>query len=143
MRARRPDAGGSGIRSEINVTPLVDVCLVLLIIFMVVTPMLQEGADVPLPETATPAPMPESTDQLDVVVRRDGSLLVENDWIPDDRLTGALDGIRRRDPARQVVLRADRELPYRRVREILVALEEAGFHDVGLVTRKHEVRTGP
>ena len=71
--------------SDINVTPLVDVCLVLLIIFMVVTPMLQTGVPVQLPETGNPEKYPESAKQLKVTITEDGKIFMsKDDWVPID-----------------------------------------------------------
>src|SRR5919112_6873081 len=75
-----------GVRSDINVTPLVDVCLVLLIIFMVVTPMLQNGVDVTLPETVNPDKMPENQKQLTVAIKADGNVFVGQNWVTAENL---------------------------------------------------------
>jgi biopolymer transport protein ExbD len=82
-------AGGGSpeeVKSEINVTPLVDVCLVLLIIFMVVTPMLQQGVDVLLPEGAHAEKKPGKQEDLIISVKSDGSVFVGQNWIPDKNL---------------------------------------------------------
>jgi biopolymer transport protein TolR len=128
------------VRSQINVTPLVDVCLVLLIIFMVVTPMLQKGVDVILPETRKPEKMPENSKQLDVSVKQDGSVFVGQNWVPDDQLAGTLKIVHDQTPDKSVVLKGDRRLKYKKVREIMKLINEAGFSRVGLVTEK--VKTG-
>jgi biopolymer transport protein TolR len=128
------------VKSTINVTPLVDVCLVLLIIFMVVTPMLQKGVDVALPETHQPEKMPENSKQLDVSIKQDGSVFVGPNWVPNDQLAGALKGVHDQTPDKSVVLKGDRRLKYKRVREIMRFINEAGFSRVGLVTEK--IKTG-
>jgi biopolymer transport protein TolR len=128
------------VRSQINVTPLVDVCLVLLIIFMVVTPMLQKGVDVALPETRKPEKMPENSKQLDVSVKQDGSVFVGQNWVPDDQLAGTLKTVHDQTPDKSVVLKGDRRLKYKKVREVMKLINEAGFSRVGLVTEK--VKTG-
>ena len=128
------------VKSTINVTPLVDVCLVLLIIFMVVTPLLQKGVDVALPETKVPEKMPENSKQLDVSVKQDGSVFVGQNWVPDDQLAGALKTIHDQTPDKSVVLKGDRRLKYKKVREVMKRINEAGFSRVGLVTEK--VKTG-
>ena len=124
------------VKSTINVTPLVDVCLVLLIIFMVVTPMLQKGVDVALPETKVPEKMPENSKQLDVSVKQDGSVFVGQNWVPDDQLAGALKTIHDQTPDKSVVLKGDRRLKYKKVRDVMKLINEAGFSRVGLVVEK-------
>jgi biopolymer transport protein TolR len=124
------------VRSAINVTPLVDVCLVLLIIFMVVTPMLQKGIDVALPETRQPDKMPEGSKQLTVSIKIDGSVFVNQNWVPDDRLAASLKEVHDQTPDKSVVVKGDRRLKYKRVREVMQLLNEAGFSRVGLVMDK-------
>ena len=128
------------VKSQINVTPLVDVCLVLLIIFMVVTPMLQKGVDVALPETKVPEKMPENSKQLTISIKQDGSVYVSQNWVPDDQVAGALKTIHDQTPDKQVVLKGDRRLKYKKVREVMKLINEAGFSRVGLVVDK--VKTG-
>jgi biopolymer transport protein TolR len=128
----------SSIRSEINVTPLVDVCLVLLIIFMVVTPLLTPDPGVRLPETRAPQPLPEDAGQLAVSIRADGGVRLGGGHIADARLAAELGAIHRRCPDREVVVKADRSLPYHRVREVMRMLNEAGFTRVGLVTERSD-----
>jgi biopolymer transport protein ExbD len=124
------------IRSDINVTPLVDVCLVLLIIFMVVTPMLQEGVAVALPETTNPAKMPEGENQLDVAVKADGSVFLNARFVPTSAVVAELADIYRSSPNKSVVVKADGNLKYKQVRDVMRLINEAGFRGVGLVARK-------
>jgi biopolymer transport protein ExbD len=135
-------SGESSVRSDINVTPLVDVCLVLLIIFMVVTPMLQQGVDVQLPETADPAKMPEGTKQLDVALKQDGTVFLGEKWVPQEGLAAALRDVYAQSPDKDVVIKADGRLPYREVRQLMRAVQKAGFANVGLETRKREAAPG-
>ena len=123
----------SDVKSDINVTPLVDVCLVLLIIFMVVTPMLQKGVDVQLPETAKPEKMPEGAKQLTVAVKIDGTVFVDKNWIPDDRLAKAFKDIHAQSPEKDIVIKADKRLKYKKIRDVMRVINEAGFGGVGLV----------
>jgi TolR protein len=142
-RAKGADIfGGADVRSDINVTPLVDVCLVLLIIFMVVTPMLQKGVDVALPETVNPTKMPENSKQLTVSIKADGNVFVGQNWIPNENLEAHLADIIDKQPDKQVVVKGDRRLKYKEVRKVMQILNEAGFSRVGLVTDKQQTGDG-
>jgi biopolymer transport protein TolR len=125
-----------GMQSDINVTPLVDVCLVLLIIFMVVTPMLQKGVDVALPETSDPEKMPDTDRDLVVSVKQDGNVYVKDKWISDENLPTILKDQFDNNPDRNVVVKGDRRLKYKRVRQVMRLVNEAGFTRVGLVTER-------
>jgi biopolymer transport protein TolR len=126
----------SEVRSEINVTPLVDVCLVLLIIFMVVTPMLQKGVNVALPETGTPEKMPENQKQLAVSIKSDSSVYVNQVYVLDKDLANKFRQVHDDNPDREVVVKGDKRLAYKDVRRIMKVINEAGFTRVGLVTEK-------
>ena len=128
-----PDASRGSIRSEINVTPLVDVCLVLLIIFMVVAPILQAGVKVDLPKTSK-APPVGKPDQLSVSVTADGTVYVRSSPVADSDLPGLLARIHTAEPDREVIVRGDRRLQYETMCEVLAAVSRAGFTRVGLVT---------
>ena len=130
------EATGS-VQSDINVTPLVDVCLVLLIIFMVVTPLLQSGVPVQLPETTNPEKYPEGQKQVKVTIESDGKMFIGQDWVPTKaELIRRMDDMLKVDPQKEVVVKADRRLKYKDVREVMKALNEAGFTKVGLITTK-------
>ena len=124
--------GSGAIRSEINVTPLVDVVLVLLIIFMVVTPMLHRGVPIELPVTAHHDKKQDTGEQLIVSVRSDGT------YIEADRLEGEQLSSRLRQElktaARPVHIRADRSLTYGEVRKVLDTIHAAGATSVSLAT---------
>jgi biopolymer transport protein ExbD len=126
----------SAVKSDINVTPLVDVCLVLLIIFMVVTPLLQAGRPVQLPETSKPEKMPEGAKQLSVAIEHDGSIFLGDKWIPEDQLMATFQDIHERTPDKNVVIKADRRIKYAEVRKVRMVLNQAGFPGVGLETHK-------
>ena len=134
----KPTAIGSGdVKSDINVTPLVDVCLVLLIIFMVVTPLLQSGVPVLLPETSNPDKYPEGQNQVKVAIQEDGKMFIGQDWIPTRaELIRRMDDMLKANPQKEVVIKADRRLKYKDVREVMKALNDAGFSKVGLITTK-------
>ncbi len=129
----------SRIRSEINVTPLVDVCLVLLIIFMVVTPMLGKDESVVIPETPGPLPMPEKPEQMVVSVRVGGAIYFKDRQVSEGELLQVLRGLRDAGVDQPVMVRGDRELPYRNVRAVLRIIQEAGFARAGLITQRQEV----
>ncbi len=126
------------VRGDINVTPLVDVCLVLLIIFMVVTPLLQQGVAVDLPTTDLPEKMPEGARQLTITVKGDGTVFVGDTWIPEETLAATLNDIHSRTPEKQIVLKGHKALKYRQIREVMKKLNDAGFNNVGLVTLKRQ-----
>ena len=126
----------SAVKADINVTPLVDVCLVLLIIFMVVTPLLTQGHAVALPETDQPEKMPQGAKQLNVAIEQDGSVFVEDKWVPADQLTQRFKDIHEQTPDKEVVIKADRRIKYAEVRKLLKAINAAGFPGAGLETHK-------
>ena len=128
----------NAVRSDINVTPLVDVCLVLLIIFMVVVPMLATGIEVELPETAKPQQMPEGSRQLNVSIKADGSIFVDANWVPRERVAGVLAELHAQGPDENVVIKGDRRLKYREVRAVMQMVNEAGFRGVGLVAERNQ-----
>ncbi len=125
--------------SQINVTPLVDVMLVLLIIFMVTSPMLTQGVDVDLPQTAS-TPVKPAKSPLTVTVDRAGRILLEDHRVALERLGPKVDAIfrSRGDRRREVLLRADRRVPYGVVAQVMAALQEAGIDHLGMVTRPLE-----
>ncbi|MGE5276037.1 MAG: ExbD/TolR family protein [Acidobacteriota bacterium] len=136
--------GGGGrdkLQSDINVTPLVDVCLVLLIIFMVVTPMLQKGIDVQLPVTDNPDKKPENANQTLISVRWAtppvyylGSTALSK---PD--FQKQLDELYQRKPSAELVIKADQRLKYGDVKEVMKMTKDAGFQNVGLIAEKKVV----
>jgi biopolymer transport protein ExbD len=132
--ALNPQSQHGAVRSEINVTPLVDVCLVLLIIFMVVTPLIQAGVKVDLPKTAKSRPMPGQEEQLSVTIREDGSVWVSGRETSEGDLPGTLAALHQAQPDRPVIVRGDRRLQYDKVTEVLATLSDVGFTRIGLVT---------
>jgi len=126
------------VRSDINVTPLVDVCLVLLIIFMVVTPLLQKGVNVTLPSTVDPEKMPENEKQLEVSIKSDGNVFIGQNWVTNDNLPSTLKEVYETNPERQVVVKGDKNLTYKDVRKVMRLINEAGFSSVAPTTEKRD-----
>jgi biopolymer transport protein ExbD len=130
------DVGGAkgGVKSDINVTPLVDVMLVLLIIVMLVVPMLQQGVVVDLPDAANTADKPETQDQTVVAISADRRVFLNSIPIrPDDlgqRVTDALEG----KTEKIVIIRADEDVEYGTVMAAMDSLRAAGIEDMGLIT---------
>lgn len=120
--------------SEINVTPFVDVMLVLLIIFMVAAPLLTVGVPVQLPETAA-APLPvEDEAPLTVTLAPDGQVLIQTTEVEPDTLIPRLRAIAAERSDDQIYLQADGNIAYARVMEVMGALNAGGFRSIGLVT---------
>lgn len=119
--------------SEINVTPFVDVMLVLLIIFMVTAPMMVQGVDVNLPRAAA-APLEEKIEHLVISVRQDGQVYLNEQAVGVDYLTRKLELILIDMGARDVYLRADKDVPYGRVVDIMARIKKAGVTTLGMVT---------
>jgi TolR protein len=124
---------GGGAISDINVTPLVDVMLVLLIIFMVTAPILQQGVPIDLPKVAA-APLAGEEEQLVVNITRDGSTYLNDTRHTLPELTRKLRSIATARPERQVYVRADQAVPYGDVMRAMAAVRDAGLVRVGLVT---------
>jgi biopolymer transport protein TolR len=126
--------GGSskGVKSEINVTPLVDVCLVLLIIFMVVTPMLQRGKDVKLPQAHKIDEQNKEGDPIILSVTKDKRVFVESDQYDDDGLSSRIANELRAAPGRKLLLKGDQSLTYGDVRRVLELTRKAGARSISL-----------
>jgi biopolymer transport protein ExbD len=127
-------ARASALHADINVTPLVDVCLVLLIIFMVVTPMLVTGVHVNLPVARTGGSVGDVNRQLPITVKEDGTLYFDASVIRPEQLANELEQRHAAHPDRPVVVRGDQHVQYGDVVAVLDACRKAGFADVGLVT---------
>ena len=136
--------GSSGLQSEINVTPMVDIMLVLLIIFMVVTPMLQKGAPVELAKTKNPIPMTEADkeDSVLIAIARDGKFYLNQDRVnPDELATKVTDLISDRLD-KTIFVKGDFRAKYGDIVKVVDNLRSAGVDKVGLLTEKvdEEVR---
>jgi biopolymer transport protein TolR len=125
----------SALTSDINVTPLVDVCLVLLIIFMVVTPLLQKGVPVNLPVTEDPDKTPDTEKQLQISVKADGSVYLGPNVVRKEQVESQLKEIFERTPDREIAVKGDRSVKYGDVLDVLKACREVGFNDVGLIAQ--------
>ena len=132
----------AALNSDINVTPLVDVCLVLLIIFMVVTPMLQKGVPVNLPVTDEPEATPDTEKQLQISVKADNSVYIGPNVVRREQVQSALQEIHDRTPDREVAVKGDRQTKYGEVLDVLKACREVGFNDVGLITQPKKTGEG-
>ena len=120
--------------SEINVTPFVDVMLVLLIIFMVAAPLLTVGVPVELPETSAEALPPEGEEPLTITLTADGRVVLQTTETPPGELVGKLQAIAAERVSDRIFLRADGSIPYERVAQLMGTLNEAGFRSISLVT---------
>jgi biopolymer transport protein ExbD len=121
--------------SDINVTPLVDVCLVLLIIFMVVTPMLQKGVPVNIPVTEDPEKTPDTDKQLQISVKADGSVYLGSTVVRKEQVQSELETIHQRTPDREIAVKGDKQVKYGAVLDVLKACREVGFNNVGLIAQ--------
>ena len=130
-----PTIDDGGFRAEINVTPLVDVVLVLLVIFMVVTPLIKQEQPVDLPITKA-SKAAADTRQLTLTIATDESLTLDDATIARDRLGERLDAIFAGRDDRTVFLAADKSLPYATVVDVIDACRAAGVSAIGLVTQK-------
>ena len=118
--------------SEINVTPLVDVMLVLLVVFMVTAPLLTVGVPVELPQTQAP-PINEPKEPTVITVQRDGELYIQETKVPTDSLVSRLQAITGNNADAVLYVRGDKEINYGRVLEVMSLVTAAGFHKVSLV----------
>jgi biopolymer transport protein TolR len=137
------DVGGAkgGIKSDINVTPLVDVMLVLLIIMMIVAPLLQKGAPVRLPTASNSADKPETQDQTVVAVTASGEYYVNGVPIPESELRRRVEEIIEDKTEKIVLIKADEDAQYGKVMEAMDELRAAGIEDMGLITERR-IRPG-
>lgn len=131
---RRRGRGRSRPMAEINVTPFVDVMLVLLIIFMVAAPLMVVGVPVELPKTAANALSAEQEEPLTVTVTADGKVMIQTTEIARDELIARLRAIAAEREGSRIFLRADGAVPYAEVMQIMGALNRGGFANIGLVT---------
>ena len=144
MSAGGPAAGGSrrrrrrharGVMSEINVTPMVDVMLVLLIIFMVAAPLLTVGVPIDLPETAA-KPMEGQTNPINIAVDAAGKIFIQNSEISYDELVPKLMAVAKNGVEERIYVRGDKTADYGTVMRVMSRISAAGFKKIGLITQE-------
>ncbi len=139
MEVGRPSSGRRSNMSQINVTPLVDVMLVLLIIFMVTAPMLDQGVEVDLPQVAEAPGLPQQQEPLVITLDRSGTVMIGKATVEDlNKLGPVIDQALKGKPDREVFLEADQNVPYGRVVQVMAAVKKAGVESLGMVTRLPE-----
>ena len=126
------ETGRPRFMADINVVPLVDVVLVLLVIFMVTAPMLYRGLDINLPQTATNTIKPEQ--RVVLTVERDRQIYLDKEHVPLVQLGPRLQTLRLSNPSVSVFLRADRDVPYGTVVQVMDSIKKAGIDKLGMVT---------
>lgn len=126
------DVGSKSVKSDINVTPLVDVVLVLLIIFMVITPMLQRGKPVVLPDAKVVSELKSGGDPIILSVTRDGKSYIEKDEVKKDDIATALEAAMQRQPGVPIMFKGDRDVDYKVVRGIILEVTKTRVMGVSL-----------
>jgi biopolymer transport protein TolR len=136
---------GANVSSDINVTPMVDVMLVLLIVFMVITPMLQHGVSVDLAPVNNPEPMQDADkeDALLVAVMRDGKVYFGNDQVQPDQLTQKIKDKLANKSDKRVYLKADARAKFGSVVDVVDNVRAAGVDDLGLLTEQKKTPGAP
>jgi len=136
---------GAKVNSDINVTPMVDVMLVLLIIFMVITPMLQHGVSVELAKVNNPEQMPDADkeDALLVAVMRDGTVYFGSDKLPVDQLTGKVKDRLANRVDKRVYVKADARAKFGAVVQVVDNVRSAGVDELGLLTDQKKLSNTP
>jgi len=119
--------------AEINVTPFVDVMLVLLIVFMVTAPLLTVGVPVDLPKTRAPA-LGQDREPLSITIKRDGTIFLQKEPIPESQLVDRLTAVAANGYNQRIFVRGDTQASYGKVMEVMGLLAAAGFTHIGLVT---------
>jgi len=134
--------GGGGVKSDINVTPLVDVMLVLLIIMMIVAPLLNQGVSLQLPQAQNSTEMPETQGQTVLAITADGSYWVDSIQVPLNGLARRMDEVLATKTEQLVIIKADDEAQYGDVMEALDELRTLGIEDIGLIAERREPAAG-
>ncbi|MCX7816714.1 MAG: protein TolR [Syntrophales bacterium] len=139
MKRLRNNSTSHRLMSEINVTPLVDVVLVLLIIFMVTAPMLQMGIDVNLPRVQSRS-IDVTEEKLVLTINSNREIFINKNYIPYNELRAKMETILSHRLDREVYLRADKTVPYGYVVEVMGELKKAGVDRLGMITEPPETR---
>jgi biopolymer transport protein TolR len=134
---RRRGRRSGGVISEINVTPLVDVMLVLLIIFMVAAPMLTVGVPIDLPETQAKA-MNSDTQPITVSVDQEGKIFLQETEIPLEEIVAKLQAISKTGYEERIYVRGDKTADYGTVMKVMARISSAGYRNLGLVTLQEQ-----
>ena len=127
---------GGGVKSDINVTPLVDVMLVLLIIMMIVAPMLQKGVDVRLPVAANSADKPETQEQTVLAIKADKTLWVNGVQVQAAMLRTRVEEALETKKEKIILIKADEDVEYSAVMNAMDDLRQGGIEDMGLITER-------
>jgi len=132
------DVGGAkgGLKADINVTPLVDVMLVLLIIMMIIAPLLQQGVVLTLPAAVNAVDKPDTQDQTVVAIDSNSRLWVNSLEVPEADVIPRLQSILEDKTDRTVYLKGDKDAPYSAIMKMMDALRKAGIEQVGLITER-------
>ncbi|MSO73669.1 MAG: protein TolR [Alphaproteobacteria bacterium] len=130
---RRRGRGKRAPMSQINVTPFVDVMLVLLVIFMITAPLLTAGVEVNLPEAGA-KPLKGSDEPLSVAIDKAGKLYIQESEVVLEELGPKLQAITERKPDARIFVRGDRDIAYGQIMAVMSAINQAGFNNVALVT---------
>ena len=138
------DLGGAkgGVKSDINVTPLVDVMLVLLIIMMLVAPMLQQGVSVKLPTAENTIDKPEQQGQTVLAISKDKTIYLNAKPVQDNDLTRRISELLENKTDKIVLIKADEEVEYSAVMNAMDQLRQAGIEDIGLITERKRAPGG-
>ena len=134
--------GGTGVKSEINVTPLVDVMLVLLIIMMIVAPLLQQGVAVTLPRATNSVEKPETQDQTVVTIAANKQVYVNAVEVQGANLRRRIEEILETKTDKIVIIKADEDVEYSAVMETMDELRASGIEDMGLITERRSQLQG-
>jgi biopolymer transport protein TolR len=128
------------MQAAINITPLVDVVLVLLIIFMVMAPQMRKGPDVNLPNTAKPSGQGDERGRILVSIDENGAFWINDKQVPAEHFAEGLQTAVAVEQDPRVVIRGDARLSFQQVRQAMLEIEQAGFHGVGLIAKRAGAR---